>query len=231
MQWMSRLQYALKVNLNNVPIVAGTLLDLDVNADFIKGIILGAGNYCPAEPLIQELEKRNQLKLILPWLESRVNEGSQDVMVHSAIAKVYVDTNNNPEHFLKSNEYYDPRTVGIYCEKRDPQLCVVAFTRGQCDDELIDVTTRYQLFRAQVTFAPMPCGDETHRSPNHLPWDVSLSLVDAAISRRREDFTLSVLFLWSSSRFVVPPLLLLLPFSLRRPTWSTVPRSPSGPRS
>ena len=145
-------QYALKVNLNNVPIVAGTLMDLDVNEDLIKGIILGAGNYCPAEPLIQELESRNRLKLILPWLEARVNEGSQDSIVHSAIAKVYIDTNNNPEHFLKSNEYYDPRSVGIYCEKRDPQLCVVAFTRGQCDDELIDVTTRYQLFRPQAAY-------------------------------------------------------------------------------
>ena len=35
-----------------------------------------------------ELEKRNRLKIILPWLEARVNEGSQDAPVHNAIAKV-----------------------------------------------------------------------------------------------------------------------------------------------
>eukprot|EP01051_Picozoa_sp_SAG22_P010069 SAG22_NODE_882_length_6687_cov_5.782332_3_plen_546_part_00 len=150
-------QYALKVNLNNVPVVAATLMDLDVNEGFIKGIILGAGNYCPAEPLIKEMESRNRVKLILQWLESRVNEGSQDVMVHSAIAKVYVDTNNNPEHFLKSNEYYGPRDVGIYCEKRDPQLCVVAFTRGQCDQGV----ERVKCTNTNGSFFCGLCPDET----------------------------------------------------------------------
>jgi clathrin heavy chain len=145
-------QYALKVNPNNVPVVAGTLMDLDTNEDFIKSLILAAGNYCPAEPLVAAIEQRNRLKIILPWLEARVNEGSQDPVVHSAIAKVYVDSNNNPEHFLKTNPYYDSLSVGKYCEKRDPQLCVLAFTRGQCDEELIDVTSRYQLFKAQAQY-------------------------------------------------------------------------------
>ena len=45
-------QYALKVNPTNVPVVAGTLLDLDTNEDFIKNLILAAGNFCPAEPLV-----------------------------------------------------------------------------------------------------------------------------------------------------------------------------------
>eukprot|EP01051_Picozoa_sp_SAG22_P007040 SAG22_NODE_482_length_9931_cov_9.247254_3_plen_774_part_00 len=135
----------------------GKMSSSESNEDFIKGTILGAGNYCPAEPLIKEMESRNRLKLILQWLESRVNEGSQDVMVHSAIANVYVDTNNNPEHFLKSNEYYDPRDVGIYCEKRDPQLCVVAFTHGQCDQGV----ERVKCTNTNGSFFCGLCPDET----------------------------------------------------------------------
>eukprot|EP01048_Picozoa_sp_COSAG05_P002188 COSAG05_NODE_84_length_20716_cov_100.586312_2_plen_1571_part_00 len=145
-------QYALKVNPNMVPIVAGTLMDLDSNEDFVKNLILTAGNYCPAAPLVEEMEKRNRLKILLPWLEARVSEGSTDVPVHNAIAKIYVDTNHNPEHFLKSNQYYDSAEVGKYCEKRDPNFCVIAFTRGQCDDEMIDVCIRYQLYKALASY-------------------------------------------------------------------------------
>ena len=68
-------QYALKVNPNMVPIVAGTLMDLDSNEDFVKNLILTAGNYCPAGPLVEEMEKRNRLKILLPWLEARRRSG------------------------------------------------------------------------------------------------------------------------------------------------------------
>jgi clathrin heavy chain len=145
-------QYALKVNPAMVPIVAGTLMDLDSNEDFVKNLILTAGNYCPAGPLVEEMEKRNHLKMLLPWLEARLNEGSTDVPVHNAIAKIYVDTNQNPEHFLRSNQFYDSAEVGKYCEKRDPNYCVIAFTRGQCDDEMIDVCQRYSLFKALAKY-------------------------------------------------------------------------------
>lgn len=42
--------------------------------------------------------------------------------------------------FNRENQYYDSRTVGKYCEKRDPHLACVAYERGQCDEELIKVT-------------------------------------------------------------------------------------------
>ena len=145
-------QYALKVNPNNVPIVAGTLMDLDSNEDFIKNLILTAGTYCPAAALVEEIGKRGRLKIIMPWLEARINEGSTEPAVHNAIAKTYIDANQNPEHFLRSNPYYDSAEVGKYCEKRDPNLCVIAFERGQCDEELIDVTNRYSLFKQQAKY-------------------------------------------------------------------------------
>ncbi|KAK2435708.1 clathrin heavy chain [Trifolium repens] len=85
------------------------------------------------------------------FLEHLVSEGSQDVHVHNALGKIILDS-NNPEHFLTSNPYYDSRVVGKYCEKRDPTLGVVAYRRGQCDEELINVTSKNSLFKLQARY-------------------------------------------------------------------------------
>ena len=93
---------------------------------------------------------RNRLRLLTQFLEHLVSEGSQDVHVHNALGKIIIDSNNNPEHFLTTNPYYDSRVVGKYCEKRDPTLAVVAYRRGQCDDELVNVTNKNSLFKLQA---------------------------------------------------------------------------------
>lgn len=80
-----------------------------------------------------------RLKLLLPWLETRIHEGIEEPATHNALAKVYIDSNNNPERFLRENQFYDSRVVGRYCEKRDPHMACVAYERGQCDEELIKV--------------------------------------------------------------------------------------------
>ena len=81
-----------------------------------------------------------------------MSEGSQDPHVHNALGKIIIDTNNNPEHFLTTNPYYDSKVVGKYCEKRDPTLAVVAYRRGQCDDELVNVTNKNSLFKLQARY-------------------------------------------------------------------------------
>ena len=73
--------------------------------------------------------------------------------VHNALGKIIIDSGDNPEHFLTTNPYYDSRVVGKYCEKRDPTLAVVAYRRGQCDDELINVTNKNSLFKLQARYA------------------------------------------------------------------------------
>lgn len=75
----------------------------------------------------------------MPWLESRIHEGCEEPATHNALAKIYIDSNNTPERFLKENPFYDSAVVGKYCEKRDPHLACVAYERGQCDLELIKV--------------------------------------------------------------------------------------------
>ncbi len=79
-------------------------------------------------------------KLLLPWLETRVHDGSTDPAIHNALAKIYIDSNSNPEKFLRENPNYDSRVVGKYCEKRDPHLACVAYERGGCDMELVNVS-------------------------------------------------------------------------------------------
>ena len=89
---------------------------------------------------------------MLPWLETRIHEGSIEPATHNALAKIYIDSNNNPERFLRENQYYDSKVVGKYCEKRDPHLACVAYERGSCDMELINVCNENSLFKSEARY-------------------------------------------------------------------------------
>ncbi|KAI3793232.1 hypothetical protein L1987_35848 [Smallanthus sonchifolius] len=71
--------YVQKVNPGNAPLVVGQLLDAECPEDFIKGLILSVRFLLPVEPLVDECEKRNRLRLLTQFLEHLVSEGSQDV--------------------------------------------------------------------------------------------------------------------------------------------------------
>ena len=64
----------------------------------------------------------------------------------------FTQGNNNPEKFLKENDQYDTLTVGKYCEKRDPNLAFIAYSKGQNDLELIGVTNENSMFKAQARY-------------------------------------------------------------------------------
>ncbi|XP_011373357.1 clathrin heavy chain 1 isoform X1 [Pteropus medius] len=140
--------YVQKVNPSRLPVVIGGLLDVDCSEDVIKNLILVVRGQFSTDELVAEVEKRNRLKLLLPWLEARIHEGCEEPATHNALAKIYIDSNNNPERFLRENPYYDSRVVGKYCEKRDPHLACVAYERGQCDLELINVCNENSLFKS-----------------------------------------------------------------------------------
>ncbi|NP_001136443.1 clathrin heavy chain [Bombyx mori] len=144
--------YVQKVNPSRLPVVVGGLLDVDCAEDIIKNLILVVRGQFSTDELVAEVEKRNRLKLLLPWLETRVHEGSNEPATHNALAKIYIDSNNNPERFLRENQWYDSRVVGRYCEKRDPHLACVAYERGQCDRELIAVCNDNSLFKTQARY-------------------------------------------------------------------------------
>lgn len=95
--------------------------------------------------------------MLLPWLEARAVEGNQEPSLHNALAKICIDTNRDPEDFLKNNAFYDSKVVGKYCEDRDPHLAFTAYKKnwGLCDQELIELTNRNGLFRLQARYVQL----------------------------------------------------------------------------
>lgn len=144
--------YVQKVSPLKTPVVIGALLDVEADDTFINNLILSVRSLVPVEALVEEVEQRNKLKMLNPFLEQLVSEGSKDPQVHNALGKIIIDTNNNPEHFLTTNPYYDSQVVGKFAEKRDPGLACVAYKRGQCDDALLLCTAKNAMFKLQARY-------------------------------------------------------------------------------
>lgn len=152
-QYKSIEVYVQRVNPTRTPAVVGGLLDVDCDEGIIKNLLSTVDpSMIPIDELVQEVESRNRLKLLLPFLEATLATGNQQQAVYNALAKIYIDSNNNPEKFLKENDLYDTLTVGKYCEKRDPNLAYIAYRKGQNDLELINVTNENGMYRAQARY-------------------------------------------------------------------------------
>ncbi|OAX81397.1 hypothetical protein ACJ72_04262 [Emergomyces africanus] len=152
-QYRSIEVYVQRVNPSRTPAVVGGLLDVDCEESIIKNLLstVDAASI-PIDDLVSEVESRNRLKILLPFLENTLATGNQQQAVYNALAKIYIDSNNNPEKFLKENDLYDTLTVGKYCEKRDPNLAFVAYSKGQNDLELINITNENSMYRAQARY-------------------------------------------------------------------------------
>ncbi|KAI9626344.1 hypothetical protein H4Q26_017907 [Puccinia striiformis f. sp. tritici PST-130] len=144
--------YVQKVNSQRAPQVIRGPLDVDADEAMIKNLLASVTGPIPVDELVEEVEERNRLKLILPWLEARIAMGITDVGLYNVRAKILIDRNQNPEAFLKENTIYDPLTVGQHCEKRDPTLAYIAYARGFCDEELIRLTNENSMFKQQARY-------------------------------------------------------------------------------
>ena len=78
----------------------------------------------------------------------------EDAALHNALAKIYIDINNNPHHFLTTNKFYDSEAVGKYCESRDPHMSFLCYKRagGSCDKELVEITNKHGFFKDQARY-------------------------------------------------------------------------------
>ena len=142
--------YVQRVNVARTPFVIGALLDVDCEESIIKNLLQSVNPAeVPIDQLVSEVESRNRLKLLLPFLEATLATGNQQQAVYNALAKIYIDSNNNPEKFLKENDLYDPLVVGKYCEKRDPNMAFIAYSKGHNDLELINITNENGMYKAQ----------------------------------------------------------------------------------
>ncbi|KAI1336912.1 clathrin heavy chain [Xylariaceae sp. FL0016] len=145
--------YVQRVNPGRTPEVVGGLLDVDCDESVIKNLLSTVNPASiPIDILVQEVETRNRLKLLLPFLEATLQSGNQQQAIFNALAKIYIDSNNNPEKFLKENDQYDTLSVGKYCEKRDPNLAYIAYQKGQNDLELVNITNENSMYRAQARY-------------------------------------------------------------------------------
>ncbi|MBE3041515.1 hypothetical protein IMZ48_02820, partial [Candidatus Bathyarchaeota archaeon] len=145
--------YVQRVNPARSPAVIGGLLDVDCDEDIIKKLLMTIDPASVAiDDLVSEVETRNRLKILLPFLENSLAAGNGQQAIFNALAKIYIDSNNNPEKFLKENDQYDTLTVGKYCEKRDPNLAFIAYSKGQNDLELVSVTNENSMYRAQARY-------------------------------------------------------------------------------
>jgi clathrin heavy chain len=102
--------YVQKVSPQKAPIVVGKLLDLDQDEEFIKRLIDSVRHQCPVQPLVEEVEMRNRLRMLQPWLEQRITEGNVEPATHNAIGKIYITINKEPQTFL--------RCVATSCRRR-----------------------------------------------------------------------------------------------------------------
>ncbi|KAG2734205.1 hypothetical protein G9P44_002211 [Scheffersomyces stipitis] len=144
--------YVQSVNPANTPQVVAGLLDVDCDEAIIKNLLLTVLGRVPIKELVAEVEKRNRLKILLPFLEKTLEGGSNDQEVYNTLAKIYIDSNNSPEKFLQENNNYDTLAVGKYCEKRDPYLAYIAYSKGGNDDELINITNENKMYKYQARY-------------------------------------------------------------------------------
>lgn len=145
--------YVQRVNPARAPAVIGGLLDVDCDESIIKNLLSTVDPASmPIDELVAEVETRNRLKMLLPFLEATLQAGNQQQAVFNALAKIYIDSNNNPEKFLKENDQYDSLVVGKYCEKRDPNLAYIAYRKGGNDLELVNITNENSMYKAQARY-------------------------------------------------------------------------------
>jgi clathrin heavy chain len=152
-QYKSIEVYVQKVDPSRTPAVVGALIALDCEESIIKNLLASVDpSLVPIDELVTEVENHNRLKILLPFLESTFQAGNQQQAVYNALAKIYIDSNHDPEKFLKENDLYDTLAVGKYCEKRDPNLAFIAYRKGQNDLELINITNENSMFRVQARY-------------------------------------------------------------------------------
>jgi clathrin heavy chain len=145
--------YVQSMNPLNTPAVVGALIDLACDDDKIQQLLNTVGHLCPVDTLVEEVEKRNKLKMLRGWLDARINEGNRESATHDARAKIFILTNDErKEQFLIQNECYNSLVVGKFCESHDAYLAYVAYKRGKCHDQLIDVTNRHGLHKHQAKY-------------------------------------------------------------------------------
>ncbi|OMJ15847.1 Clathrin heavy chain 1 [Smittium culicis] len=174
--------YVQQVNSSRLPGVVGALLDVDCDENIIKNLIstVNIAGFSTSE-LVDEVEKRERLKMLHKWLESRAAEGSTEQSVYNGLAKLYIETNIEPEHFLRTNTLYDGLLIGSFCENRDPNLAFIAYSSpqslGSTDSKLVDLAISSSMFKQLAKYV-------LQRKDNSL-WSLVLNNSEISAASRK----------------------------------------------
>lgn len=145
--------YAQKVNPSRTPEVIAALLDCGCDASIIQSVLSSVPPRFALDSLVQVLEERDQLPILLPFVEQKIRqENTRDPAVFNALAKIYIITKQNAVQFLVENNLYTPLVIGKFCEKRDPHLALIAYEKGKHDKELLAMTNESGLFKEQAKY-------------------------------------------------------------------------------
>lgn len=185
--------YVQKVNPMRTPEVAAALLDCGCEHATVQGLLESVPTKFSLDALVEVLGERNALPLLLPFLERKIkSENSRDPAVYNALAKIYVmkraDHGEVTVQFLQENNLYDTRNIGLFCEAHDPQLALIAFTKGHHDRELIEMTGRHGMFKEQARYLLIRKDPNLWRSvlqpstPVSSPTGTRASLLDALVN-------------------------------------------------
>lgn len=145
-------QYVTRRSPGKTPQVVKALIECNVSEEFVKNMLNTVGTMCPIHELVDVVEEAGRLHLVKGWLEERKNEKKTDPALYNALAKIYVDIGQSPEQFLTDNELYESLVVGKYCENRDPNLAYVAYARGHCSPELIQLCRKNGMYKQMARY-------------------------------------------------------------------------------
>nr|CAB3459108.1 unnamed protein product [Digitaria exilis] len=131
--------YVQKVNPGNAPLVVGQLLDDECPEDFIKGLILSVRSLLPVEPLVDECEKRNRLRLLTQFLEHLVSEGSQDVHNLLILTAIKADPSRVMDYVNRLDNFDGPAVGEVAVEAQLYEEAFAIFKKFNLNVQAVNV--------------------------------------------------------------------------------------------
>lgn len=144
--------YVQRINPSRAPEILGALVDVGCGEESVQKMLSTLPhNTFNLETLVREFETKSKLSILKTFLENLAHKGSKDSNIYNALAKIYIDQGTG-EQFLLENNNYNFKEIGLYCASRDAKSALIAFERGKCDAELIQLTNDHSMFRQQTKY-------------------------------------------------------------------------------
>eukprot|EP01059_Diplonema_ambulator_P010280 TRINITY_DN2028_c4_g1_i1.p1 TRINITY_DN2028_c4_g1~~TRINITY_DN2028_c4_g1_i1.p1 ORF type:complete len:1651 (+),score=569.89 TRINITY_DN2028_c4_g1_i1:144-4955(+) len=131
----------------HLPFVVGALLDAGADDEYITTLIYKVASP-PVGQVIQAVEARGKITMLLPWMEHMIQQGCDDKTLVTTLAKQYIDNaRQNAREYLEEHKgQYDSLEVGKYAEGRSAELAFAAYETGSHDDQVIRLAVDNKMY-------------------------------------------------------------------------------------